>query len=293
MISSSFLLHKKVISCNNSEQKNLIIRKFVFSNLNLYLIVFFMTLPATYYTFFIEDEGFHKGIIHGVAYFLRELVFHSTWRSSWFLMTLIIDIKIVYGFFRYGKMANRIGIIISIVLYVYCVIGSSYSSVLYLSKEIGCFYDLYRRIFTNPYTSLPVGFIYIILGQYIAERENTIIQRVTNRYAIGFVISLFLLLIEGQLVYRYNLCVLTDDCYFSLIPVSLFLVSLCVSCSSVTVLHKKELRESSKITYCLQGPMVQSIGGGLVNCILILISCMAAACFYLRIPLIHMGKKQN
>ena len=277
MITSSFFLSKKILKCSEEEARKCV-KDYILNLLNLYIIWFLITLPVTLQI----RQFWAKGLVHGTLYFLRELLLHSTWRSSWFLMCLIIDTLIIYQVQkRSNKFLNIALYLIAVVGFIYAAIGSSYSELLYLNPVIGHAYDLWIKIFTFPFTSLPVGLSYILIGQYIAIKANNMVFSSTKYYLSRFIIALCILLIEGQIVYKLELCRYTDDCYLMLIPCCYFLVMLCLSLRTQTPLSK-ELRTTSTVTYCLQGSLVDILGGGGVNCILILVSCWAASLFYMR-----------
>lgn len=273
-IVGAFFVWKKLRIAHTRDAKNTIIKKYIIGILKLYFTWFLITLPVTLYT----RQFFAKGLLYGIAYFCREFFLHSTWRSSWYLMATVIGTLLTYFFCDIVKFNEKLWLALVFFIYMICIVGSTWGGILYRNETVWRIYLRYIDIFTVPYTSFPVSLFWIYVGKWLAEHEIDIVKRCNLRgIYLMFAFSVVLLLLEARLAYGLDMVVLTDDCYLSLIPVAI--VCACIGLlSDFHINNAEKLREISTLTYCMQGSLVEVLGGGMLNCILILFVCFVVSC---------------
>lgn len=273
-IVGAFFTWKKLNAVCTRDAKNIIIKKYIKGIMALYFTWFVITLPVTLYT----RRFFAKGLLYGIAYFCREFFLHSTWRSSWYLMATIIGTLLTYYFCEIVKINEKLWLAIVFFIYMICIVGSTWGGILYRNETVWRMYLQYIDIFTVPYTSFPVSLFWIYVGKWLAAHETDIVTRCSlkNLYLMLF-FSLILLLLEAKLAYGLDMVVLTDDCYLSLIPVAI--VCVCIGLlNDCHINNAGRLRKISTLTYCMQGSLVEILGGGAFNCALILFGCLVVSC---------------
>ena len=271
-ISGAFFLWRKILQTDDTLERNKIIRGYVYHILSIYIFVLIVTIPVT-----LKSKGYMKnGIAMAVLRFIRDFLFHSTWRSSWFLMASIIGTILTYWFLDKRKLDERIWLSICVLFYIICCTASAYSSVLHSNVVVWKIFSIYVKAFTVPYTSFPVSFLWIFIGKKFAERSISFscgAKYSKDRLWLWlFIIAMLGLFIESQIVYRFGLTYLTEDCYFMLIPVSILLFNICINVTW-NFRYAKLCRTISTISYCVQGSVVEMInhrgGGGRVATIFV------------------------
>lgn len=178
----------------------------------LYIFWFIVLAP---YTFVVRDY-FADGMIIGIIRFMRSLLFSSTFSGSWFIMSLILGITIV--FYLSKIFSNVILFAISLVLYLFCVLTSNYNHLLQTNEVLNRLVSYYILIFSSPFNSFPASLVWIVISKIIVEK-NINISNLT--LVLMSSISVGLLALEYFVIKKFNLSVY-DDCYLMLLP-------LCVS----------------------------------------------------------------
>ena len=214
-------------------------------NLQLYLFWFILLLPAT----LVLRDYFDNGILLGILDLLKGFIFSSTFPASWYIMASVIGVSLIYFFSFKLKVENTVLLFMSLITYVFCVMGSNYHNLLTEIGPIYNFYSLYVSCFSVPYNSFSVSLIWILIGKYLSEHSMKSAQPII---IVLFVVSGLLLWSEYALVQCMEFS-LTDDCFFMLPPFCFF---ACVLLSRLKISWRggeiffQKLRNMSTIIYC-------------------------------------------
>ena len=160
--------------------KNSSIKKYTKRILLLYLIWIILFLPYVVKTFFLNNQS----IVNNVAMFVHSLVFHNTFHASWYLMSSVIAMNLVYGLSK--RFTNKTLLIIGIGLFVFSLLSCSYYG-LVNTIGIGSWYSVFDRLFV-PSNSFFVAFVYVVIGKIIAEKDNLLGKKESLLYSIVFII---------------------------------------------------------------------------------------------------------
>lgn len=238
MISATFFWNK-VQQQNESGQKKLYLRKFVIRNLKLYLFWFIVLAPIT----FSIKEYFADGIFLGIINLIRDFLFSSTFRGSWFIMSLILGTTMI--FYLSKKLSNIFLLIISVVFYLFCVLTSNYDKLLQHNSIFNDLISSYIFIFSSPFNSFPASLVWVVISKIIVEK----ILYIKNwTLVLMSIISAVLLAFEYVIINKFDLSS-NDDCYLMLLPLCVCLYMLFCR-FDIGLPEIKNLRKISTIVYC-------------------------------------------
>ena len=217
--------------------------KYIRRNLQLYLFWFILLLPAT----LVLRDYFDNGILLGILDLLKGFFFVHISR---FVVYNGICNWSKFNIFSFKlKVENTVLLFMSLITYVFCVMGSNYHNLLTEIGPIYNFYSLYVSCFSVLYNSFPVSLIWILIGKYLSEHSMKSAQPII---IVLFVVSGLLLWSEYALVQCMEFS-LTDDCFFMLPPFCFFacvlLRRLKISWRGGEIFFQK-LRNMSTIIYC-------------------------------------------
>ncbi len=232
---SSYFIFSKMSKCESWEEKQRALNAYIKRNLQLYLFWTLIFLPFIV----LFRNWFDEGIIEGIPLMIRGFLFTGTFPASWYIIASVWGTILIYYSARY--LPHYVVWLISILCYVFCCLSSNYGVLL----EHSNIYNLYCSIFSNPYNSFPVSFVWILLGKYLTENKISM----SNQKLIMFLcLSFIMLLVEYVAIGRLE-CGVADDCYIFLVPFCYFLLVLIgrIECSKQPLLL---CRKISTITYC-------------------------------------------
>lgn len=239
-LASAFFFYKKSINLSADEQKNVVI-KYTKRMAILYVCWFLIFLPKTIFERFIANE---TSFILDIAIFVKNFFLTSTFSGSWFLVSCIFCVWLLYfGCNCENQKKEKILLIISIICYFICVISSSYGNIFEMFG-IGDYYEFVLYYVAKPYTSILVGVPYFVLGRTFAKKD---IQLTPAMKAIG-ILSLVLLFVEIFVTYKLNLQQ-TTDCFLMLLPCSCFLFMLIKNVNIELNFNPVYLRNASTIIF--------------------------------------------
>lgn len=109
-IMSSYFFFEKINNIEETEQKSIILKKYVIRNLQLYAFWFVVLLPITLKL----RDYFEDGILTGMFNIIRAFLFSSTFRASWFIMALIIATVVVCWLSKF--LSNKVMLVISFII---------------------------------------------------------------------------------------------------------------------------------------------------------------------------------
>ncbi len=177
------------------------IKKYTKRILLLYLIWLILFLPYVVKNFFLNGQS----IVHCFAMFVHSLVFHNTFHASWYLMSSVIAMNLVYRLSK--RFTNKKLLITGIALFVFSLLSCSYYG---LIDKIGIasWYSVLNRIFV-PSNSFFVAFIYVVIGKIIAEKDKLLGKAESLLYS-----TVFFVLGGAEIYLTKDLTRLTDAFIF-------------------------------------------------------------------------------
>ncbi|QDJ23960.1 acyltransferase family protein [Pediococcus pentosaceus] len=209
---SSYLFFSRINLIKSYEEQKNYLHKAIKRNLQLYLLWFIILSPITFY---IRDY-FKNGLLNGVSILIWNFIAGSTFIASWYIMALVIGLITV--FYLTKKFNNKSVIILSILIYIFCVLTSNYGNLPVMQMTHGLL------SYWTPYNSFTAGIIWIVAGKIFAENENIFYFGATKQKII-IVIMIVLLYLEQILIVYLNSSYATDF-YFMLVPLCLALFAL-------------------------------------------------------------------
>lgn len=245
-IASSFLLFSKDPRPNASLGKNSF-QHFIKRIASLYGFWFYINLPWIFYV-----RIYQKGLsLHTLETFIKQALFSSTFKGSWYLMSTIFSVCFIY---LLGKRLSTTKLLaLSFIIYAFCVSTSAYSGL--LDKH---FLQTVKTVFVFPPNSILAGLFFFTLGKWIAEHQNALFRMsrrwmfcLTLLFSVTSYAEIYLLKSAGKLG--------ETDCFLSLIPLSFFLFLLLCT-SKIKIPHAAVFRKASTVIYCLHGMCIPVIG---------------------------------
>lgn len=209
---SSYLFFSRINLIKSYEEQKNYLHKAIKRNLQLYLLWFIILSPITFY---IRDY-FKNGLLNGISILIWNFIAGSTFIASWYIMALVIGLITV--FYLTKKFNNKSVIILSILIFIFCVLTSNYGNLPVMQMTHGLL------SYWTPYNSFTAGIIWIVAGKIFAENENIFYFGATKQKII-IVIMIVLLYLEQILIVYLNSSYATDF-YFMLVPLCLALFAL-------------------------------------------------------------------
>lgn len=248
-ICTGYFTFIKLDSISTKKEKIATYKKTVKRYLALYLFWFTIMLPYTVYV-----RGYYKKSSYAfLKEFIKDFVFGSTFRASWYIMACIIGISII---FRLSFiMNNRTIIIVTLPFYIFATFCSELQM---FYKEYPMIDSVIQKIISAtglPYTNFMVSLIYIVIGREIVTLGTEKIKNNRYKYLIFSILSAILLFAEYNFLSYKNYLVFNCDCYFSLVICSSFIVLFALG-SEQAVPYAKTIRKISTITYFIHIPMI-------------------------------------
>ena len=247
---SSYFFFKKIKTQKIKEQiKSLML--FVKRNLVLYISWFIVLFPVTYDYY----KYYNLSNAEMIDNIVMRFFYSSTFKSSWYLMGLVIGIVIIYGLTKLTN--NKVGFVLGLVCYLFCAMISNYSVFFDNLKVVQDIKELYP--FTMYY-GFPVGLLFVNMGKILAEKEELKCSKSTY---VKLGISAILLFVESYLIIHFG--------WYSETPCFIMLIPFCWYCFiiianlKVKVPYGKEIRVISTVMYCFHFSFKLIIDDLLVN----------------------------
>lgn len=246
---SSFLLFGRLKDASDQAERKAIVFGFVKRNLKLYLFWFIALLPITIFLrqYFIISEFNLWSVWGELLRIVRDFVFGSTFRASWFIMALVIAVVLVS---KLSTHFNNLFLFIgALFVYILVVLRSSYLSFFPETSfvyDVLCFYETYLSV---PYLSFPAALLWVVCGKWFAEQEY--------RY-VGWFNALLILIFSFGLYVEWSFLksvtgTATFDCYFFLLPLVVCIFSFLKNVRPVYTQVSLILRKYSVVIYALHG----------------------------------------
>lgn len=226
-----------------SKQQQLNLNKYVVRALKLYLFWFVVLLPFT----IVIRHWYSMPIGEFVPYFIKKLLFGSTFKASWFLMASLLGVVLVFYLSKF--LNNYVLLVIGIVLYFFGCLSTNYFGLLKSSSFMSLVYQWTTSNMGIPHNSFMVAFLWIVVGKIIAEHHLFVSNR---KVILALAVSLLLLYVEYFTLKRFGL-VKTNDCYVMLIPTAVLLFVL-IGQNTIGIpdgVNTMKCRKMSTIIYCV------------------------------------------
>lgn len=237
-IMSSYFLFSKLNKEKDTINKKEIIKTFIKRNLKLYLIWFIILLPVTLAN---RKYFINFSVPHGLLHMLKDFLISSTFASSWYIMSLVEGVILVY--FGSKKFNNKLLLIISFLSFAFITIISTYSFIVPDIKLI----KLFKYFAIKPTNTFLVGLLWVVIGKIFADNKDKM-KNYNKKINIILIISGILLFLEWYFI-KIKLNDTWKDCYFMLIP---FTISIFYIVLHIKPFYFKEsllLRKMSTVIY--------------------------------------------
>ncbi len=202
----------------------------------LYIAWFILNIPSIAYNLYI------RGISNPETWlnFLLNAVISSTFTGSWYLTSSMFSAFLVYLLSK--KLSTRYVFIITLILYIFCVVTSTYDRV--LSLNLG---------FTTC-TTIISGAIFYALGKIIAENRDNLLKM--NKWILLLlVLSLFSVYYLEMTILKVCNVLHTTDTSIILIPFVFFFVLFLLKVN-LKIKGSVSFRKASTIIYCSHGTAI-------------------------------------
>ncbi|MDK2952305.1 MAG: serine/alanine racemase [Kosmotogales bacterium] len=211
----------------------------------IYGITILIYLPLNIYT------GRVKTWVY-LPCFLKDVVFDGTFYHLWYLPAAIIGAGIVYLLLK--KLKAEQAFIICLFLYILGLFGDSYYGIVEKISFLKAFYKNLFVVFDYTRNGIFLAPIFFMMGAMIAKRTKKM-SLITG--LAGFILSLSLMLVEGLLLYNFDLqC--HDSMYFMLLPCLFFLFRILILWEGKSL---KYLRNLSMFVYLIHPAIIVAVRG--------------------------------
>ena len=238
-IMTSYFFFSKQKRLNSLKEKKhallVLIRRFLY----LYLFWFIVLLPVT----IVVRKWYISPGINTIFEILRNFLFGSTFRASWFLMASLLNI--IFVWFVSNKIGNYILLFLGFALYYICCLFSNYYNIIG-NSHILYIYHIYAQYIAAPYNSFPVALVFVMFGKILSEKSFFVQQRYLFMLIL---ISLSLLFTEYYVIQHFNLSY-EDDSFLFLIPASLYIFMFIGQCQWSCKRDTHNIRKASTVIYC-------------------------------------------
>lgn len=250
MMSSYFLFSK--MRDASVQKQYVLLKKFAFRNLQLYLCWFIILLPLTLY---IRRKIYFAGSFwENVFIFLRNALFGSTFIASWYIVATIIGVFIVYFLSRLLKK-DAVVFFISLFTFSIVTLASSYMPVL-ANTFIANAIEKYIDIFGGLVCSFPAAVFWVFMGKMFAEDKIRI-------QSLGLLICLMIISCVGLfLEWKYVISLkggFNNDSYFMLAPACVFLFMGIQKLNPIYWKHSASLKHASTVIYVAHGSIIHAV----------------------------------
>ncbi len=232
---SGFLFFKKLNALPTKEDKKsylLQYEKRIWIMYGLWSAVYFVSLI---YDWIVVDKDFG---IHRLLKYVHQALVYSTYSTIWFLPALAIGVALTY--WLVNKFSKKQLIIIATLLYIFGMLGYTYSFLLEdtpIHKIMYCYNSIFMTTRNGVFNGIP----FIYMG-YLISVKNEIVPSVKGffKYAVPAGVSLILLIVEA-FVLKLKFNVTGMDVGIFVVPFTYFFV--------MTVLYI-ELKECKLWLWC-------------------------------------------
>ena len=231
MTTGYFVLYPVVT--NNDDTLNLF--KFLKKTLFLYLIAIIIYLPINIYA-----GEFYSNI--GIIGIIRIIFLDGTFYHLWYLPAVIVGC--IFVFLLSKKFSIKKIFIISLLLYIFGLMGDSYYGLIKNIYFINEFYDVIFKLTSFTRNGVFYAPIFLIMGVLIRKIS---FKAEAKEDMIYFVISMVCMLIEGLILYHFDIQRHTSM-YIFLLPSMFFFFQILLSIKGE---QNKDFRNISMYIYII------------------------------------------
>ena len=213
---SGFLAFKKLNSLEEEKKK-----EYIKSYLSRVAIMYFIW-SAVYFVF-VCIKWSRKGFsIYGVLEYIKDFFFEGSYSTIWYLPALFFATLFVYLLKK--KLSYKQILILSIVVYLFTLGGSSYYGLVTNIPFVKTIYDVYYSFFDTVKNGLLFGMPFVSLGAYVSQNEEKITEGAKGIKLIFPVLFFGIILaIEEFAVAYFGWNSRGVDTVISLVPLTYFL----------------------------------------------------------------------
>ena len=212
MTTGYFVLYPVVI--NNDDTLNLF--KFLKKTLFLYLIAVIIYLPVNIYA----GEFYSNIDIIGI---IRIIFLDGTFYHLWYLPAVIVGC--IFVFLLSKKLSIKKIFIISLLLYIFGLMGDSYYGLIKNIYFINEFYDVIFKLTSFTRNGIFYAPIFLIMGVLIRKKS---FKTEVKQNMICFVIPMVCMLIDGLILHHFDIQRYTSM-YVFLLPSMFFFFQILLS----------------------------------------------------------------
>ncbi|MDE6750285.1 MAG: hypothetical protein K2K21_14670 [Lachnospiraceae bacterium] len=190
---------------------------FILKSIYLYAAAIILYLPVNIYAGHFKNAA--------VGDILRMIIFDGTFYHLWYLPASVLGMIIVISLGR--KLTPGTVMTISMILYFIGLAGDSYYGVAVEIPAVRVVYDVMFNIFSYTRNGIFYTPVFLVMGAYINHiiRDEKTVRRKRIDNAVGFLISLFFMVVEGLILHIYDMQ-RHDSMYIALIPCMFFLFQI-------------------------------------------------------------------
>ena len=216
-LTSGFLAFKKLDSLSGEEKKSYI-KKYLKRIAVMYLI-----WSAIYFVFVVIKWTRGDFSIYSVLEYIKDFFFEGSYSTIWYLPALFSATLLVY--LLHKKLSYKKIFIISCVIYVFTLGGSSYYGLVTDVPAVKAVYDLYYSFFDSIKNGVLFGMIFVSMGALVSENEEKTVQKTTAAKAfLPVMLFAVLLAVEEFLVAYFYWNDRGVDTVIMLVPFTYFFV---------------------------------------------------------------------
>ena len=212
---SGFLAFKKIDSLESKQKK-----KYV-SNYLKRLGIMYLVWSVVYFIFVVIKWTRGDFSIYSVLEYIRDFFFEGSYSTIWFLPALFAATFIIYLLRK--KLSYKVIFIISCIVWVFTLGGSSYYGFVSKVPFIELIYNFYYRFFDSVKNGVCFGMIFVCMGAMMAEKEEELTNN-NSSVKVFVPVAMFavLLAIEEFLVAYFDWNIRGVDTVICLVPFTYF-----------------------------------------------------------------------
>ncbi len=213
-VCSGFFLYKKTSLTNFTFEST---KKYALRLLRLYITWTLIYFPLSLNRFLKNENG----IIYGTLVYIRDFVFTAIYTNLWYLKATAFAVLLI-SFLLYKKVTPKKIIATAFVFYMIGLFAQSWFGFITplrkLTPFIWSLLKIVEELIVTTRNGLFFGFIFVGIGMIFAFYKVNISK---NKALIGFIVSMFLMLIEVFLL-KYFGFIREFNMYLFLVPASFF-----------------------------------------------------------------------
>ncbi len=218
---SGFLAFKKIDSLEENKRKD-----YVKSYLSRIAVMYFIW-SAVYFVFVCIKWSRNGFSIYSVLEYVKDFFFEGSYSTIWYLPALFSATLFVYLLKKI--LSYKQIFVLSIVVYLFTMGGSSYYGLVTNVPFIKAIYDVYYSFFDTIKNGLLFGMPFVALGAYVSDNEESAVSGTKGFKAfVPVVIFGLALAIEEVVIAYFNWNSKGVDTVICLIPFTYFLAKFLI-----------------------------------------------------------------